>query len=70
MLYKDRIKNLTTFYPELTRVWIKTDDPRTPLKSVWISEPALRNAVNNERSGISFDGEAAELAEDHLRLAA
>jgi hypothetical protein len=69
MLYTDRIKNLTTFYPELTRVWIKTDDPRTPLKSIWISESALRNAVN-ELSSVSFDAEASELAEDHLLLAA
>jgi hypothetical protein len=69
MLYKDRIKNLTTFYPELTRVWIKTENPRTPLKSVWMSQSALLNAVD-EHSGGSLDTETAELAEDHLLMAA
>jgi hypothetical protein len=69
MLCKDRIKNLSTFRSELTRVWIKTGDPGTPLKSIWISESALRNAVS-ERSNISVDAEGAELAEDHLLLAA
>jgi hypothetical protein len=69
MLYKDRIKNLTAFCPELTRVWIKTDDPRTPLKSIWMSESALRKAMEDP-SGVSCDTESAELAEDHLLLAA
>jgi hypothetical protein len=69
MLYKDRIKNLTTCYPELTRVWIKTEDPRTPLKGVWISQSALLNSVE-EHSDASLDTEAAELAEDHLLMAA
>ncbi len=69
MFYKDRIKNLTTFYPELTRVWIKTDDSRTPLKSVWINESAFRNAVE-ENSSTALETETTELAEDHLLLAA
>lgn len=69
MLYKDRIKNLTTFYPELTRVWIKTENPRAPLKSVWISQSDLLNAVD-EHSSVSLDAEAAELTEDHLLMAA
>lgn len=69
MHYKDRIKNLTTFYPELTRVWIKTDNPRAPLKGVWMSQSALLNATD-EPSGGSLDTEAAELAEDHLLMAA
>ena len=41
MLYKDKIKNLTAMYPELARVWIKTGDPRPPLKGVWINESRL-----------------------------
>ena len=45
MLYKDRIKNLVNVCPQLSRVWIKTDDPRAPLKSVWISETTLRYAA-------------------------
>ncbi len=28
MLYTDRIKNLMSAFPELTRVWIKTGDPQ------------------------------------------
>jgi hypothetical protein len=69
MLCKDRIRNLTAFYPELTRVWIKTNDPRTPLKSVWMNLPALRDAAV-EDGGVSCDTEAAELTEDHISLAA
>ncbi len=69
MFYKDRIKNLTAFYPELTRVWLKTDDPRTPLKSVWINESAFRNA-GEENSSTALETETTELAEDHLLLAA
>jgi hypothetical protein len=69
MFYKDRIKNLTTFYPELTRVWIKTEDARTPLKSVWINESAFRDAVE-ENSSATCESETTELAEDHLLLAA
>ncbi len=41
MLYKDKIRNLTAVYPELARVWIKTGDPRTPLKGVWINGSQL-----------------------------
>ena len=69
MLYTDRIKNLTTAYPKLLRVWIKTGDARTPLKSVWISESALRGAVY-ESCGAPCDAETAELTEDHLLCAA
>jgi hypothetical protein len=69
MFYKDRIKNLTTFYPALTRVWIKTDDAKRPLKSVWINESAFRNAVEENHSAACKAG-TAELAEDHLLLAA
>jgi|HubBroStandDraft_1064217.scaffolds.fasta_scaffold1641968_1 hypothetical protein len=56
MLYTDRIKNLTAVYPPLSRVWIKTEDPRTPLKSVWIDEVALHVMATEE----------SELVEDHL----
>ncbi len=69
MLYKDRIRNSATFCPELTRVWIKTDDLRTPLKSVWMNLSAMRNDVD-DNNGVSCDTEAAELTEDHLLLAA
>jgi hypothetical protein len=69
MLYTDRIKNLTSAYPKLSRVWIKTEDTRTPLKSIWISESALRDAVN-ESSAAPCESESAELTEDHLLCAA
>ncbi len=69
MLYTDRIKNLTTAYPKLSRVWIKTGDARTPLKSVWISESALHKAVNQSFAA-PRESETAELTEDHLLCAA
>jgi hypothetical protein len=69
MLYKDRIKNLADVYPKLSRVWIKTNDPRTPLKSVWISETALRQATSADCAK-SCDTEIAEFADDHLLMAA
>jgi hypothetical protein len=69
MRYTDRIKNLAPLYPELSRVWIKTDNPRQPLKSVWISESALRNS-DHENCGFRCEAEIAELSEDHLLLVA
>ena len=65
MLYTDRIKNLAAVYPKLSRVWIKTDNPRMPLKSVWISETALHRALDQSHSP-QCRAETAELAEDHL----
>ena len=67
MRYTDRIKNLAGIYPELSRVWIKTDDQRRPLKCIWISESALRSA---EHEGCACEAETAELSEDHLLQAA
>jgi len=67
MRYTDRIKNLAPLYPELSRVWIKTDDPRRPLKGVWISQSALRNA---ERESSFCESETADITEDHLQLVA
>ncbi len=67
MRYTDRTKNLAPLYPELSRVWIKTDDPRRPLKGVWISDSFLRNA---DQESSSCETETAELSEDHLRLVA
>jgi hypothetical protein len=69
MLFKDRIKNLCAVYPELTRVWIKTGDPRTPLKGVWIDESKLRSLQSKPATKIG-ENETAELTEDHLVLAA
>ncbi len=68
MLYTTRIKNLTTFYPKLSRVWIKTDDPQVPLKSVWINESALQDSHRENRSG-KREIKTAEVAEEHLLAA-
>jgi hypothetical protein len=56
MLYTNGINNLTAVCPPLSRVWIKTEDPRIPLKSVWIDEVALHTMATEE----------SELVEDHL----
>jgi hypothetical protein len=32
-----------TAHSRLSQVWIETGDPRQPLKSVWIDEPALNS---------------------------
>ena len=69
MRYTDRIKNLASLYPDLSRVWIKTDDPRLPLKSVWISESALRSC-QHENCVCSCVTNSTEPAEDHLLLVA
>ena len=68
MLYTDRIKNLVAACPHLTRAWIKTGDPRQPLKGVWMDEAKLNQAAKEAPAG---DGEnqTAELAEDHLAWA-
>ena len=69
MLYKDKIKNLTAVYPELARVWIKTGDPKAPLKGVWINESQLRR-LTGDPDQAKRESETAEFAEDHLALAA
>ncbi|MDR3747011.1 MAG: hypothetical protein P4M04_02455 [Acidobacteriota bacterium] len=68
MLYTTRINNLVTFFPKLSRIWIKTSDSQTPLKAVWLDERKLHDVVNPDCSAV-HDGEA-ELAEDHLCFAA
>jgi len=67
MLFTTRINNIVTAYPKLSRVWIKTGDPRTPLKGVWIDESKLHCVTADLRSA---DDEPAELPEDHLCFAA
>ena len=64
MLYTNRIKNPTSVYPRLSRVWIKTDNPKMPLKSVWIEEEKLL------RGELCTDEHATSLADDHLAFAA
>jgi hypothetical protein len=68
MLFTGRINNIVTACPKLSRIWIQTGNPKTPLKAVWISQSQL-SSVMNDPCGIMHDGEPAELAEDHLSLA-
>ena len=69
MLFATRINNLATARPKLLRIWIKTGDPKTPLKAVWINESQLSRAMNDPCAAMHDDA-PAELAEDHLSLAA
>ena len=56
-------------YPKLSRLWIKTGDPRTPLKGVWIDDSKLHRVMNDVHAA-QRDNEPAELEDDHLCLAA
>jgi len=69
MLFTTRINNLVTARPRLSRVWIKTGNPKTPLKAVWTNESQLSRAMNEPCAAVRDDS-PAELAEDHLSLAA
>jgi hypothetical protein len=59
----------TTVHPQLSRVWIKTGDPKLPLKGVWIDEAQLRGFASRA-SVADRESETRELAEDHLPVAA
>ena len=69
MLYTNRIKDLTSVYPKLSRVWIKTDNPKMPLKSVWIERSKLRG-FGEQLCAAEPECDSHEFAEDHLALAA
>ena len=69
MLYTTRINNLVAACPRLSRIWIKTGNPKTPLKAVWINESQLSRAMNDPCAAMHEDA-PAELAEDPLSLAA
>ncbi len=69
MLFTTRMNNLVAACPRLSRVWIKTGNPKTPLKAVWINESQLSRAMNDPCATMHEDA-PAELAEDHLCLAA
>jgi len=64
MLFTTRINNLVAAHPRLSRIWIKSGDPRTPLKAVWMDESKLPCATNDLHASDSGD-ESAEL-DDHL----
>jgi len=69
MLFRTRMNNLVAACPRLSRIWIKTGNPKTPLKAVWINESQLSRAMNDSRAAMHDDA-PAQLAEDHLSLAA
>lgn len=68
MLLTNKINNLTAMYPQLSRVWIKTGDPKTPLKGIWIDDSRLHR-IANEACASPRESETTELAEDHLLVA-
>ncbi len=68
MLFKISIKH-GTVNPQLSRVWIKTGNPKMPLKSVWFNEARLRSP-NAEFCAAERESESRELTDDHLVLAA
>jgi hypothetical protein len=68
MLIKGRA-NYFAVTPQLSRVWIKTGDPKMPLKSVWMNESKL-HGFGEELTAASHGEEDCELADDHLILAA
>jgi hypothetical protein len=73
MLYTNTIQNLTSIYPQLTRVWIKTGDPRMPLKSVWMDEVKVHQVAGDiptVHDNVEAGVDTGELAEDHLLRAA
>jgi hypothetical protein len=69
MLFQNANHHQTNCNPQLSRVWIKTGDPRMPLKSVWINDARLRSFAN-EVCAAARESESPELAEDHFALAA
>jgi hypothetical protein len=69
MLLITRINNIVTAYPKLSRVWIKTGDPRMPLKGVWMGESRLHCEMNDVRAN-QHDDEPADLSDEHLCLGA
>ena len=70
MLFTTRINNLVTACPKLSRIWIKTGNPKAPLKAVWINESQLSRVLDDAGAAMQTDDAAADLAEDHLSLAA
>lgn len=55
--------------PQLSRVWIKTGNPKMPLKSVWIND-AKRRSFANQVCAADRESESRKLTEDHLAFAA
>jgi hypothetical protein len=69
MLFQLKNNNSVKVNPQLSRVWIKTGNPKLPLKSVWLDEAKLR-FEGPASCGNRRESESRDLAEDHLVLAA
>jgi len=69
MLFKNRINNIVTDLPKLSRVWIRTEDARMPLKSVWISDSDLRQLAA-ELGQMADEMSLPEPSDDHLVITA
>jgi len=69
MLFKNRINNIVTDFPKLSRVWIRTEDARMPLKSVWISDSDLRQLAG-ELGQMADEMSLPEPSDDHLVITA
>ncbi len=69
MLFQVKNNRPATVNPQLSRVWIKTGNPKMPLKSVWINEAKLRTFADQGRA-TARECANRELTEDHLVLAA
>jgi hypothetical protein len=69
MLLTTRTCDLNAIHPRLSRVWIKTGDPKLPLKGIWFDESHL-HCTADENCASPRESETTELAEDHLLLAA
>lgn len=68
MLLTNKINNLSAMYPQLSRVWTKTGDPKVPLKGVWINDSRLLR-IADEACASPRESETTEHAEDHLLAA-
>jgi hypothetical protein len=65
MLFQVKNHRPVTVNPQLSRVWIKTGNPRMPLKSVWINEAKLRG-FGEQLCAAEREQESREVSEDHL----
>jgi hypothetical protein len=70
MLFQIKNDRFRAGYPQLSRVWIKTGNPKLPLKSVWFDETKMPRTESRDCCSGHRDSATHELAEDHLVPAA
>ena len=68
MLFQIKNNRANAIHPQLSRVWIKTGNPRMPLKGVWSTVAALQCGGRHVRAA-GRQNATRDLAEDHLVLA-